>query len=60
MFKVTCQTIQPGCNNMRSEPNLTRIESLEKKHYDGILKIVENLPEWFDETARRTAHIKKA
>lgn len=37
---------------MRNKQDLTRIESLDPKHYDGILKIVENLPEWFDESAR--------
>lgn len=37
---------------MRLETNSIRIESLEPKHHDGILRIVEHLPEWFDETAR--------
>jgi len=32
--------------------DLVRIEPLEKEHHAGILEIVENLPEWFDETAR--------
>ena len=31
---------------------LIQILSLENKHHVGILTIVENLPEWFDETAR--------
>ncbi len=37
---------------MRLETSTIRIESLEPIHYDEILRIVENLPEWFDETAR--------
>lgn len=37
---------------MRLETNSIRIESLEPNHHEGILSIVENLPEWFDETAR--------
>ena len=37
---------------MRVEPANTRIEPLETKHHTGILTVVENLPEWFDETAR--------
>ena len=37
---------------MRFETNTTRIESLEPKHHDEILSIVENLPDWYDETAR--------
>ena len=31
---------------------LIQILPLENKHHVGILTIVENLPEWFDETAR--------
>ena len=37
---------------MRDKQDLTQIEPLETKHYSGILAVVENLPEWFDETAR--------
>lgn len=37
---------------MRVEPASTRIEPLETNHHTGILTVVENLPEWFDETAR--------
>lgn len=37
---------------MRLEPARTRIEPLETKHHARILAVVENLPEWFDETAR--------
>ena len=37
---------------MRVEPASTRIEPLDTNHHAGILAVVENLPEWFDETAR--------
>lgn len=37
---------------MRVEPVSTHIEPLETKHHAGMLEIVEQLPEWFDETAR--------
>lgn len=37
---------------MRKKQELIRIEPLETKHHAGILAVVENLPEWFDETAR--------
>ncbi len=37
---------------MRDKPDLTLIEPLASKHHAGILAVVENLPEWFDETAR--------
>ena len=29
-----------------------KIQPLEEEHYSGILAVVENLSEWFDETAR--------
>ena len=31
---------------------MIEIHPLEKGHYPGILNIVENLPDWFDKTAR--------
>ena len=34
---------------------MIQIQPLEKKHYSGILTIVENLPEWFDKSARSKA-----
>lgn len=37
---------------MRDKTDLIRIEPLETKHHSGILAVIENLPEWFDETAR--------
>ena len=37
---------------MQDQPNLTQILPLEEKHHPGILAVAENLPEWFDETAR--------
>ncbi len=37
---------------MGAKPKLTKIQPLEGEHYSGILTIVENLPEWFDESAR--------
>ena len=37
---------------MRTQPTLIQIQSLEEEHYAGILTITEDLPEWFDETAR--------
>ena len=40
---------------MRLKTNSIRIEPLEPKHHEEILRIVENLPEWFDETARTTS-----
>ena len=37
---------------MQSQLNLPQIQPLEEKHHPGILAVAENLPEWFDETAR--------
>ena len=37
---------------MLNQPNLTQIQHLEEKHYPGILAVAEDLPEWFDQTAR--------
>ena len=37
---------------MQNQPNLTQILPLEEKHHPGILAVAENLPEWYDETAR--------
>ncbi len=37
---------------MSDKQDTTRIEPFETKHHSGILAVVENLPEWFDETAR--------
>ena len=37
---------------MQDQPNLTQILPLEEKHHPGILAVAENLPEWYDETAR--------
>ena len=31
---------------------MPEIKPLEEEHYSGILAVVDNLPEWFDETAR--------
>ena len=44
-----------GFIKMLGKQDLTRIESINTKHYEGILGIVENLPEWFDESARTKA-----
>ena len=37
---------------MGVEPVSIHIEPLETKHHSGIIAIMEDLPEWFDETAR--------
>ena len=34
---------------------MIQIQPLEKKHYSGVLAVAENLPEWFDESARSKA-----
>ena len=35
-----------------SSSRLTQIQPLDEKHLSGILAVAEDLPEWFDETAR--------
>lgn len=37
---------------MRDKQDTPRIKPLEENHHSGILALVDNLPEWFDETAR--------
>lgn len=37
---------------MHDQPNLIRILPLEERHHSGILAAAEDLPEWFDESAR--------
>lgn len=37
---------------MCSKSTSAQIQSLGKEHYSGTLAIAEELPEWFDETAR--------
>ena len=34
---------------------MIQIQPLDKEHYSGVLAIAENLPEWFDESARSKA-----
>ena len=35
-----------------SSSRITQIQPLDEKHLSGILAVAEDLPEWFDETAR--------
>ena len=37
---------------MQAQPHLIQILPLEEQYHSGILAVVEDLPEWFDETAR--------
>ena len=37
---------------MQAQPHLIQILPLEERYHSGILAVVEDLPEWFDETAR--------
>ncbi|MDE0043030.1 MAG: GNAT family N-acetyltransferase [Candidatus Poribacteria bacterium] len=37
---------------MQAQPHLIQIQPLDEKHLSGILAVAEDLPEWFDETAR--------
>lgn len=37
---------------MQAQPHLIQILPLEEQYHSGILAVVEDLPEWFDETAK--------
>ncbi len=37
---------------MQAQPHLIQILPLEEQYHSGILAVVEDLPEWFDKTAR--------
>ena len=37
---------------MQAQPHLTQILPLEEQYHSGFLTVAEDLPEWFDETAR--------
>ena len=37
---------------MQAQPHLIQILPLEERYHSGIFAVVEDLPEWFDETAK--------
>ena len=55
IFDFSSGKLKQGFKGKREARKLIQIQPLEKKHFSGILTIVENLPEWFDESARSKA-----